>query len=635
MGNGKFVMSILRFIFFFLDSVVFWAVEQFYKIFLDISTSTIFNRDIIMSFGEKVQTILGIFMLFKVTFSIITYVANPDEMDKDSKGLSSLLKNIIISLVLLVTVPYVFQMATDIQIIVLKDNIIGNFFIGEGSSSGGKTFEKEDFEYAGRKMSFTIFTAFMRPNEDLVGSACDDMIDFASSSYNTLKLDGGCQGAIAGAGEGAGELATEYAQAFASLNINRLTTWDFASTIVGEDTANEEYLFSYKFGLSTAAGLIVAFLLLTYCFDIAVRSVKLGFLEMISPIPIISYIDPKQGKDGIFNKWVKQCTSTYLSLFVRLIVIFFAVYLISMVNGKIYSLVTGEPKSGALIYVFIIIGILMFAKQLPKLLEDIIPGLKLEGSMGLNSLKSGLGAIGAVGAGMIGGAVAGAASGGFFGGVKGLVGGTFGGVGRAGIGLATGKTDMMKKQAAANMNRFQRNLNGVGVSHMATARFNNMMGIPGMVTTREKNIEAYKKINEYNNSIKEAAKKEFNKSTSYQSAQAALDAARQTGNAASIQQAYQNLQQAEDTFVKNHINDVFNGRANNPEIEIMKKQLDNAMKINNVGFEYNGRNLDTVTDYDHLKPLKDQITAETNRLEAANAELGAQRVKAASNMAKK
>ena len=113
--------------------------------------------------------------------------------------------------------------------------------------------------------------------------------------------------------------------------------------------------------------------------DVAVRSLKLAFFQLIAPIPILSYIDPKSGKDGLFKKWYEMCFKTFLSLFIRLLALYFAVYVISKVaDMQLVDLIDGSYVGGwNLLTVFIIIGALMFAKQLPEILKGL--GIKLDG----------------------------------------------------------------------------------------------------------------------------------------------------------------------------------------------------------------------------------------------------------------
>ena len=154
------------------------------------------------------------------------------------------------------------------------------------------------------------------------------------------------------------------------------------------NSENTEFIMDYKFVFSTVVGVIVILLLISFCMDVAVRSLKLALLQLIAPVPILSYVDPKSGKDGMFKKWYEMCFKTYLSLFIRLLALYFSVYIISKVSAmNLVDVIDGSYQTNALVAVFIIIGALMFAKDLPKILEGL--GIKLDGGgkFTLNPLK--------------------------------------------------------------------------------------------------------------------------------------------------------------------------------------------------------------------------------------------------------
>ena len=108
---------------------------------------------------------------------------------------------------------------------------------------------------------------------------------------------------------------------------------------------------------------------------------------MLAPVPIISRIDPKKGKD-MFDKWVKTCVNTYLDLFIRLMGIYFAVFVVTqIIDLQFEDMVTGQTADvNAFVKVFIILGALLFAKQLPKLIEEIT-GIKMDGKFTLNPMS--------------------------------------------------------------------------------------------------------------------------------------------------------------------------------------------------------------------------------------------------------
>lgn len=364
----------VRIFFFFLDGIVYKFIGIIYNLFIQIANTSIFTEEIIDLFASKVYALLGIFMLFKVSFSIMTYIVNPDEFTDKNKGFSKLITNIVITLTLLIFTPMIFSQAMDLQRIILKDNIIGKIF----STTASNSFfaDNIDDNNAGSNLAYETFKAFYHINVNdfpncegiEVGkeeSSCKSDLRLKDDDYKEYKKN------------------LEIADFSQNINSNRNYQLLVYKAKVDKD---EKYMMEYIPLVSTVVGGFMAWVLIVFCFDIAVRSVKLGFLRMIAPIPIISRIDPK-GK-GIFDKWTKSCISTYLDLFIRLIAIFFALFVIEQVfNMEFVSQSTGLPTNvNIFTKIFIIMGALLFAKQLPKLLQDLT-GAKLDGKFTLNPMK--------------------------------------------------------------------------------------------------------------------------------------------------------------------------------------------------------------------------------------------------------
>ena len=370
-GLGNWLIdNIVRPLFFFLDSLLYGFAAILYDLFTEIAETTIFTEDIIDLFTSKVYTLLGVFMLFKVSFSILTYLVNPDNFLDKSKGFSKLISNIIITLALLILTPFIFSEAMDIQRIILKDNIIGKIF----SASEINTSVPED---PGNTMAYETFRAFYHLDTNLFpeceGIETGSFVNEDTCKQNAFNNDEAQFSA-------AKEVLT-YAHKTNSISVYM----DLG--LLKMRGSNDQSVMYYMPFISTIAGFFLALLLIIFCFDIALRSVKLGFLRMVAPIPIVSRIDPQKGKDT-FGKWVKVCLSTYLDLFIRLLAIYFAVFVIGqLTNLHFVDAVTGEVKEVDLfVRVFIIFGALLFAKQLPQLIQDLT-GVKLDGKFTLNPMK--------------------------------------------------------------------------------------------------------------------------------------------------------------------------------------------------------------------------------------------------------
>lgn len=340
--NINILGNLFRNISFFLDKLVYGLIEIFYNLFVEISTKSIIGPDAMRDFAARVWAIIGVVMLFKITISLISMYANPDSFNDSKKGMGSILKRIFISLILLGTCSYIFQMAFRIQCIVINENILGNFILGSASADT-KTYIND----AGKNMAFDIFSGFFQYNGDSPDK--------------------------------------EYEYIISAKDMNRVAN-------ILNNSSDDGYKYDYMPFISTIGGVVGALIILSFCFDIAIRTVKLAFLQLIAPIPIISYIQPGKG-EKIFNGWVSECVSTYLSLFIRLLVIYFAVYIIAQLNGSSLfqydtsgNLVAAGKSNNLLLKPFVIIGVLLFAKELPKLISDIL-GIKFDGNFTMNPFR--------------------------------------------------------------------------------------------------------------------------------------------------------------------------------------------------------------------------------------------------------
>ncbi|MDD4036638.1 MAG: hypothetical protein PHS45_04900 [Bacilli bacterium] len=183
---------------------------------------------------------------------------------------------------------------------------------------------------------------------------------------------------------------------------------------------------NYILIISTLVGFGLLLLLISICFDMALRVVKLGFLQLTAPIPITSYIGGARGEPKVFNKWVKVCLTTYADVFIRVAALSFAAFILQQLTqyGIInYEEIFTDNSAEWILELFIIFGALSFVKILPNIVAEIFGGdLSNSGNLfEFNPLKkmqevplvgAGIG----LGAGAIGGLIGGAATGKGFGG---------------------------------------------------------------------------------------------------------------------------------------------------------------------------------------------------------------------------
>lgn len=342
----NFLLSLVRTLFFIIDWLIYNVFSGLYQIFIELSSKTVFSNEVISSFTSRVYVLVGIIMLFKMAFSLVNMFVNPDSFNDSNTGMGKLVQKAIIALVLLIATPIGFNYAYELQSKLVKANVIGKLLVGKENA----TIVEGDGH--GAYIAANLYSAFFYPNENV---DTNDITPFNEITDFGIILK----------------------------NVNK--------TKDGE--VGIEYQYSYWIILSTAAGIIMSLIMIQFILDVAIRMFKLAFLQLIAPVPIILSIDPK--KDDQLKNWFQTTIKTYISLFLRIAIIYFVIYLLGiLIQGgglALYEL-DRETQSvsvsgwNALLYPIMYIGLFMFAKEFPKLLEEIF-GIKLDGNFTLNPAK--------------------------------------------------------------------------------------------------------------------------------------------------------------------------------------------------------------------------------------------------------
>ena len=428
--------NILRTIFSSLDKVFFNLMNIMYQIFFNVATADIFANDMILKFYGRIQVIIGVFMIFQLTMSILKGIVNPDELFEDGKGKTNIIQRIIISLVMLalitpISIPgasneyekqinnngILFGTLYSLQHRVLSNNTLGRLILGVDSNDATfldstSTSDDEDSEVAKASNTFTstivktYYKINLIPKEERQDPG--ELKDDAALPSNRV-----CNGDIdSGTSKG---FLTNYKKTDSDFNfiidsVNNTCTTD--DSIIGDLTrvaksfsGSEHYMIAYTYVLGGITAIIFSIILLSFSIDVAMRSIKLAILRLIAPIPIISYMNPKDGDGSAFNSWTKTLTSTYLDLFLRLAIIYFAFFLIeSLITGGLVINVSGGV-TGGLSIIIIFIAIFIFAAQAPKFFKEAL-GIKADNFSLFGGLGSAIG-VGALAGGTIGSAVTG------------------------------------------------------------------------------------------------------------------------------------------------------------------------------------------------------------------------------------
>ena len=403
------IQNLFRTLMFFLDNIIYGLIPQIYRLFIYLSELNLFSDDPnspIQKLINHIYVLLGIFMLFKVSFSLLQYIVDPNAFRDSSKGMGKLVTNVLVALVLLVSVPSIFSVAMDIQSEIVQSNAIGQLILGTNTGSGSYpvnsdgSISDEGIQQMATDLQFMLYGAFYSINPTVMEGG--RILEACSGSSGVLgSVDMATTDCLNSLQTNLPDDATSNGVSLYSFfkyqDSNGQTQDDrdfshFDKLLWWKDDG--VYVINYLPFISAAAGIYVVFLLISFCVDIAVRAIKLCFLQMLAPIAIVSYIDPKESiSNGKLNAWIKECASTYFSLFLRLATIFLVMFLISMISSTLLSdggYISGlptDPVYNIWIYLFLVIGAFMFAKQVPNIIEKIF-GIKASGELNLNPFKN-------------------------------------------------------------------------------------------------------------------------------------------------------------------------------------------------------------------------------------------------------
>lgn len=423
-----------------IDYLICWFIEQLYSILYKIADADIFGGNI-DQIAKRIYVFVAVFALFKLSLTLINYILDPDLFGDKKGGAGKLIQRVIIALALIVSIPYGFKKAYELQAIILENNIIGKIFLGEE-----KTIEDKQIATDGRLITYTIYTSFLDYNREEInqlencnniflqpddeGYEFDPTYDLETGELVNLTLNLKCQQYLRGWYPEKYDMLVDknmqpkIQKSEFDKNDQITSTWEeyydrfpvsgdtnqklggadrylilinrarqekdikivFESEVLSETLTDndDKFIFSYKWLIASIFGGVVTFIFLMFCIDIAIRAVKLGFLQIVAPIPIILYMDPNGKSSGALTKWLKLVGQTFLELFIKLAAMYFSIYLLKTLilnnNGNI-STISGKTaysfQTEPMLMLLILIGSLMFAKKLPEIISNLT-GLELK-----------------------------------------------------------------------------------------------------------------------------------------------------------------------------------------------------------------------------------------------------------------
>ena len=311
--NSLWILDILKKICLFFDWLIYSVASLFFNAFYQISKMDMTLDGDIPSLSvviKRVKLFIGIFALFILVKTLITYLTDPEKVIEPSK---KIVINVFVSIALLVVSPTIFDLMNDFQKSIIDYNTLPRLLLGPDVSEG---FD----ENAGQTFMGNMFTLFFY---------CDRCGTDVENAIKSVKTG--------------------------SNNILSLINY----------TNNTGVYYEYPV-LSGIVGMVMIYYFIVFALALGIRIFKLFFLQILAPIPIIAYIDPN--KKSFCDKYLSIFINTYIEIFVRLFTILMAYNLGQMILNALS--ITGGDKS-FLVKLLLIIALFQFAKIFPKLVSDL------------------------------------------------------------------------------------------------------------------------------------------------------------------------------------------------------------------------------------------------------------------------
>lgn len=406
-------LSPLRAICMAIDGIAFSLLDNAYNIVIELSKAEFMDSGTIADITKSLYIVFGVVAFFRLAMVLINSMIDPEKFSEKGKGVSNIFFRIVGMIIILFITPWLFEQAYKIQRTVVgadtNQNIIFQLFLGDNANIGG---HDENGYNAGKALQNIVLSSLITVDDQYLvndGATCSyndngQVVDsnnnvvsdvnstcgfipltcVANSDGKTCTNQGGyiydpdtcdwgnCQKAV-----------SVYNEMYVNedMSPNKLSKWVGTSTDLEDENGEETevYVYDYMFIVTGVAGIFMTYVIISFAIDIAVRIFELVVLQVLSPLFIATFVDPKSTQSGPFKNWLSALGKSYANLFIKLAILalmtFFIMYLNKSEMFKSMGDVSGWAK------LFVIIGLLIFAKKAPKWISDIL-GIKSDG-MGL------------------------------------------------------------------------------------------------------------------------------------------------------------------------------------------------------------------------------------------------------------
>ena len=366
---GWVLATVLEVFMFLFDTTVYGLAIVCINVFNGIARMDFFSTDagseIYTSIARRLYGILGIIMIFFFAYQLVLLVINPDG---DKKASTSMVRTTITSLIMIAFFPTLFKYMAEFQEHVLTEGTMTAIVLGTGASGG-------DSNASGRNTALIVYLSMFHPNDGGYNSIVNSD-SYDSSGYPTPRTPEECVADTQKNGDPGANVETcelwinAYNDFVGGTSFGGITAFTINNDLI--KTINEDGGSTYYAVIIVICGAVLIWFYASYAIDLGYRTFKLGFLQIISPAPLVMRIFPKTAQ--AFDKWKHELIRTYLEVFVRVFIVALVIAIIQKVPIIIVGIFQGLAMAGWCIpfgIVALIFGLLKFGKELPKLVKDI------------------------------------------------------------------------------------------------------------------------------------------------------------------------------------------------------------------------------------------------------------------------
>lgn len=365
---GEVFLKLIYFLMLTIDSIVFWFIKLISQVFFLVVDTNMEGQAITAKMNElmdRIYIILGVGMLFFVAYKIICLMTDPDKISNDgADSMQGIVKNVVLSVIMLSLIPTAFNYLMQFQSRVVSTNVIGSIILGTSNNSDDNNVRK-----AGAKVALSIYSSFYYPVDE-------------NGKIYTYYDCGGRYPEAPNTTSGVPDICETYVKKYD----DAMNSEGIKEFIVDEELnqALVDGEMEHIAIIPVLAGAYAVWLYLVFTLDVATRAIKLIFYRLIAPIPVMMRITKPVG--GAFTKWINDVIKTYISLFIRLIIINFSLFTINLIVSLDLSELFPSSNSATglavlLAKVAVLLGILQFAKDAPKMVEELFGGEHIDTSV--------------------------------------------------------------------------------------------------------------------------------------------------------------------------------------------------------------------------------------------------------------